>query len=93
MKPQLGLAMLAAGFGALAGPDAGQPLDRPPRRARHGRPRAATVYALLLAGLIVMPSYAALLVLLAVFGIVTERVRRGDQYRSRATRTAERRHR
>lgn len=69
-EAQLGLAMLAAGFGALAG------LSRASRWiGRHGARDTArlcgTVYALLLAGLIAMPSYAALLVLLAVFGIVT----------------------
>jgi predicted MFS family arabinose efflux permease len=67
---QLGLAMLAAGTGALLG------LSQASRWiGRHGARRAAGVcgvlYALLLASLLVMPSYAALLGLLAVFGIAT----------------------
>ncbi len=66
----LGLALLAAGFGALAGvSQAGRLL------ARFGTRRVArlcgTSYALLLAPLLVMPSYAALLGLLALFGVVT----------------------
>ena len=69
-EAQLGLAMLAAGFGALAG------LTRASRwigrfGARDTARICGTVYALLLAGLIATPSYAALLVLLALFGIVT----------------------
>ncbi|RZI77890.1 MAG: MFS transporter [Variovorax sp.] len=69
-EAQLGLAMLAAGFGALAG------LTRASRWiGRYGARDTAricgTVYALLLAGLIATPSYAALLLLLALFGIVT----------------------
>ncbi|MGO4394786.1 MFS transporter [Variovorax sp. M-6] len=66
----LGLAMLAAGAGALLG------LTQASRWiGRHGARRAAgfcgAIYALLLAGLLAMPAYAALLGLLAVFGIVT----------------------
>ncbi|MGJ7493949.1 MFS transporter [Variovorax sp. RT4R15] len=69
-EAQLGLAMLAAGFGALAG------LTRASRwigrfGARDTARICGTVYALLLGGLIATPSYAALLVLLALFGIVT----------------------
>ncbi|RZL95438.1 MAG: MFS transporter [Variovorax sp.] len=69
-EAQLGLAMLAAGFGALAG------LTRASRWiGRYGARDTAricgTVYALLLAGLIATPSYAALLLLLALFGVVT----------------------
>ncbi|MDM0114297.1 MFS transporter [Variovorax sp. J22R133] len=69
-EAQLGLAMLAAGIGALAG------LTQASRWiGRHGARGAAgacgTVYALLLAGLIAMPGYGALLALLAVFGVVT----------------------
>ncbi|MET0519127.1 MAG: MFS transporter [Burkholderiaceae bacterium] len=69
-EAQLGLALLAAGFGALAG------LTRASRWiGRYGARDTArvcgTVYALLLAGLIATPSYAALMGLLALFGIVT----------------------
>lgn len=66
----LGLALLAAGFGALFGISrAGSWIGR------HGAARMAlitgTVYALLVALLIHMPSYAFLMVLLAGFGLVT----------------------
>lgn len=66
----LGLAMLAAGAGALLG------LSQASRWiGRHGARRTAgfcgAIYALLLAGLLAMPAYAALLGLLAAFGIVT----------------------
>ena len=66
----LGLAMLAAGFGALFG------LTRASRWiARFGAGPCArlagAIYALLLAGLLAMPGYAGLLALLAVFGVVT----------------------
>lgn len=66
----LGLAMLAAGFGALFG------LTRASRWiARWGAGHCARVsgaaYALLLAGLLWMPGYAGLLALLAVFGVAT----------------------
>ncbi|WP_077002564.1 MFS transporter [Variovorax sp. KK3] len=69
-EAELGLAMLAAGFGALLG------LTQASRWiGRHGARGAAglsgTVYALLLAGLVAMPGYAALLTLLAAFGVVT----------------------
>lgn len=69
-EAQLGLALLVAGFGALAG------LTRASRWiGRYGARDTAricgTVYALLLAGLIATPSYAVLLVMLAGFGIVT----------------------
>ncbi|RDI25965.1 fucose permease [Pseudacidovorax intermedius] len=66
----LGLAMLAAGAGALLG------LARAGRWiGRHGANRiagaAGCCYALLLALLLAMPGYAALLALLAVFGLLT----------------------
>jgi len=69
-EAQLGLAMLAAGVGALLG------LTQASRWiGRHGARRIAglcgTLYALLLAGLLLMPGYAALLGLLAVFGVMT----------------------
>ena len=69
-EAQLGLAMLAAGAGALMG------LTRASRWIdRHGARRTGglcgAVYALLLAGLIAMPNYTALLGLLCLFGIVT----------------------
>lgn len=69
-EAQLGLAMLAAGVGALLG------LARASRWiGRHGARGMAgvcgTLYALLLTGLVAMPGYAALLGLLALFGIVT----------------------
>jgi len=67
---ELGFAMLAAGFGALFG------LTRASRWiGRHGARRivrgCGIVYALLLAGLLLMPSFAALLGLLALFGVLT----------------------
>ena len=66
----LGLAMLAAGFGALAGvSQAGRLL------ARFGTRRVAlfcgVAYALLIAPLLLMSGYVALLALLALFGVVT----------------------
>ncbi|MES2530339.1 MAG: MFS transporter [Pseudomonadota bacterium] len=66
----LGLAMLAAGFGALLGlSQAGRWIGH------HGARRVAglcgTVYAVLLGGIVLMPSYGALLALLAMFGLVT----------------------
>ncbi|QOF79965.1 MFS transporter [Variovorax sp. 38R] len=69
-EAQLGLAMLAAGAGAMVGlTSAGRWIGR------HGPRRMAAlcgcIYALLIAGLIAMPGYAALLGLLAVFGLVT----------------------
>jgi predicted MFS family arabinose efflux permease len=69
-EAQLGLAMLAAGAGAMFGlTSAGRWIGR------HGARRMAAIcgciYALLLAGLIAMPGYFALLALLAVFGLVT----------------------
>jgi len=69
-EAQLGLAMLAAGAGAMYGlTSAGRWIGR------HGPRRMAAlcgcVYALLLCGLVAMPGYAALLGLLAVFGLVT----------------------
>jgi MFS family permease len=69
-EAQLGLAMLAAGAGAMIGlTSAGRWIGR------HGPRRMAglcgCLYALLLAGLIAMPGYGALLVLLAAFGLVT----------------------
>ncbi|MBB1600077.1 MULTISPECIES: MFS transporter [unclassified Variovorax] len=69
-EAQLGFAMLAAGVGALFG------ITRASRWiGRHGARRiagcAGTVYALLIALLVLMPGYAALLGLLAAFGLVT----------------------
>ena len=69
-EAELGLAMLAAGVGALIG------LTQASRWiGRAGARRTAAVcgatYALLLAGLLAMPTFTALLGLLAVFGIVT----------------------
>jgi predicted MFS family arabinose efflux permease len=69
-EAQLGLALLAAGAGAMFGlTSAGRWIGR------HGPRRMAAVcgcvYALLLAGLIAMPGYFALLALLAAFGLVT----------------------
>jgi predicted MFS family arabinose efflux permease len=69
-EAQLGLAMLAAGAGAMFGlTSAGRWIGR------HGARRMAAIcgciYALLLAGLIAMPGYLALLALLAAFGLVT----------------------
>lgn len=69
-EAELGLAMLAAGVGALLG------LTQASRWiGRHGARRTAAIcgvtYALLLAGLLAMPDYPALLGLLAVFGIAT----------------------
>ncbi|VTU27381.1 Inner membrane protein YbjJ [Variovorax sp. SRS16] len=66
----LGLAMLAAGIGALLGlTQASRWIGR--QGARNTARFCGAVYALLLAGLLVMPGYAALLGLLAVFGVVT----------------------
>jgi predicted MFS family arabinose efflux permease len=69
-EAQLGLALLAAGLGALFG------VTRASRWiGRHGARRMAgicgIVYALLLAGLIAMPGLVGLLGLLAVFGTIT----------------------
>ncbi|MBT2323208.1 MFS transporter [Variovorax paradoxus] len=66
----LGLAMLAAGVGALLG------LTRASRWIGHYGARGiagfcGAIYALLLAALLAMPGYGALLGLLAVFGVVT----------------------
>ncbi|HSV58356.1 MAG TPA: MFS transporter [Variovorax sp.] len=69
-EAELGLAMLAAGIGALVGlTQAGRWIGR--YGARRSTAATGIVYALLLAGLIAMPGYWALLVLLAAFGIVT----------------------
>jgi predicted MFS family arabinose efflux permease len=69
-EAQLGLAMLAAGAGALLGlTQASRWIGRCGARTMAGL--CGTIYALLLAGLLLMPGYAALLGLLAVFGIVT----------------------
>ena len=69
-EAQLGFALLAAGIGALLGlTRAGAWIGRRGARAMAGL--TGVVYALLLAGLLVMPGYAALLGLLAVFGVVT----------------------
>jgi len=69
-EAQLGLAMLAAGFGALLGlTRAGGWIGR--HGARQVAGLTGVIYALLLAGLVAMPGFAALLVLLAAFGVVT----------------------
>ena len=69
-EAELGLAMLAAGVGALMGlTQASRWIGRYGARTTAGV--CGAVYALLLAGLVVMPDYAALLGLLAAFGIVT----------------------
>lgn len=69
-EAQLGFAMLAAGCGALMGlTRAGGWIGR--RGARQMAGATGVIYALLLAGLIAMPSFVALLVLLAAFGVVT----------------------
>ncbi|MDM0012636.1 MFS transporter [Variovorax sp. J22P168] len=69
-EAQLGLAMLAAGCGALLGlTQASRWIGR--HGAGHTTMVCGTVYALLLAGLLAMPGFAALLALLAVFGVVT----------------------
>lgn len=69
-EAQLGLAMLAGGFGALAGlSQAGRLIGR--YGARSISALCGCFYALLLAGLLSMPDYASLLMLLAGFGLVT----------------------
>ncbi|CAN5901295.1 MFS transporter [soil metagenome] len=69
-EAQLGFAMLAAGFGALAGlSQAGRLIGR--NGARSIGAVCGCLYALLLAGLLSMPGYGALLCLLAGFGLVT----------------------
>ncbi len=69
-EAQLGFAMLAAGFGALLGlSQAGRLIGR--HGARSIGALCGCIYALLLAGLLSMPGYATLLVLLACFGLVT----------------------
>ena len=69
-EAQLGFAMLAAGCGALLGlTRAGGWIGRHGARQMAGL--TGGIYALLLAGLILMPSFAALLILLAMFGVVT----------------------
>lgn len=69
-EAELGLAMLAAGMGALLGlTQASRWIGRYGARTTAGP--CGAIYALLLAGLLVMPGYAALLGLLAAFGIVT----------------------
>ena len=69
-EAHLGLAMLAAGVGALVGlTQASRWIGRSGSRAVAGV--TGTVYALLLAGLVAMPNYAALLGLLVAFGVVT----------------------
>ena len=69
-EAQLGLAMLVGGFGALAGLSQAGHLIR-----RYGTRSISALcgcfYALLLAGLLSMPDYASLLMLLAGFGLVT----------------------
>lgn len=69
-EAQLGLAMLAAGVGALLGlTQASLWIGRCGARRMAGL--CGAIYASLLAGLLVMPGYAALLCLLGVFGVVT----------------------
>jgi predicted MFS family arabinose efflux permease len=69
-EAQLGFAMLAVGFGALLGlSQAGRLIAR--YGARSIGALCGCIYALLLAGLLSMPGYATLLVLLAGFGLVT----------------------
>lgn len=69
-EAQLGFAMLAAGFGALAGlSQAGRLIGR--YGAGIVGALCGCVYALLLAGLLSMPGYTSLLLLLAGFGLVT----------------------
>ena len=69
-EAQLGFAMLAAGFGALAGlSQAGRLIGRYGTRSVGAL--CGCIYALLLAGLLAMPGYVSLLVLLAGFGLVT----------------------
>jgi predicted MFS family arabinose efflux permease len=66
----LGLAMLAAGVGALLGlTQASRWIGRHGARGTAGL--CGAIYALLLVGLLAMPSYGALLGLLAVFGVLT----------------------
>ena len=66
----LGLAMLAAGLGSVAGlSQAGRLLARwSPRQVTRA---CGVAYALTLAPLLLMPGYPALLVLLALFGVAT----------------------
>lgn len=69
-EAQLGFAMLAAGSGALLGlTRAGGWIGH--RGARQMAGATGVIYALLLAGLIAMPGFVALLVLLGAFGVVT----------------------
>ncbi|RZL43308.1 MAG: MFS transporter [Variovorax sp.] len=69
-EAQLGLALLAAGVGALLGiSQAGRVIGR--HGARFVCGVCGTVYALLLTGLIAMPGLAGLLALLMLFGLVT----------------------
>ena len=69
-EAQLGLALLAAGVGALLGiSQAGRVIGR--HGARFVCGLCGTVYALLLTGLIAMPGLAGLLALLVLFGLVT----------------------
>lgn len=69
-EAQLGLAMLAAGVGALLGlTQASRWIGRHGARAMAGV--CGAIYAMLLAGLLVMPAYVALLGLLVVFGVTT----------------------
>lgn len=69
-EAQLGLALLAAGVGALLGiSQAGRVIGRHGARLVCGL--CGTVYALLLTGLIAMPGLIGLLALLVLFGLVT----------------------
>lgn len=69
-EAELGMAMLAAGVGALLGlTQASRWIGRAGARRTAGV--CGATYALLLAGLLAMPNFPALLGLLAVFGIVT----------------------
>ena len=85
-EAELGLVLLAAGFGALLG------LTQASRWiGRYGAGRMAglcgSAYALLLAGLLMAPGYAALLALLVAFGIATSVFDVAHQHRSGTART------
>ncbi|VWX56441.1 MFS transporter [Burkholderiales bacterium 8X] len=69
-EAQLGLALFAAGIGALLGlTRASHWIGR--YGARHAACASGAVYALLLLGLLTMPGYPWLLALLLMFGVVT----------------------
>jgi len=69
-EAQLGLALLAAGVGALLGlSQAGRGIGRHGARLVCGV--CGTIYAVLLTGLVAMPGFLGLLGLLVLFGLVT----------------------